>query len=772
MRLFESSEELCMSPPCAGCSIGSRTPQQGFHRLPNAFHSPEGVQAMVSRWRDCEARSGERWIPATARGKIPGKVHCANAGRRVFGTSLCAAFALLAVSVDNVWAGNGATEFWLAPPDVSDLNNVPGGVPIYLTLTSIAASTVTIDQPANGSFTPIVVNLGADGWTRVNLSPFKTSLETRPTNTITNTGLHITATTPVTAIYEVANSANSDTWSLKGPDALGQEFVVPLHKHAPFFNEPTYAAPHQAFASFDIVATQNSTQVTIYSPTPLDGHQALTQFSLTLNRGQAYSAGFTGTNWQVPFNHPSGAVVLADKPIAVSIKDDSVHNPSGSCTDLLGDQLVPVNALGTDYVAIKGAMNSNGDESVILTATQNATQVFLDGNSTPAITMFAGETFRVDMDYLAVSANNAVHVHASKPVYAAHISGNGCTSGVALLPRLNLAGSQRVDFVRRNAANFSLMLIAPSSAIGTFAIAGAGTATISSAAFVSVPGTAGNWSAARIPFDTTEVPTDTAFHVTNSGGRFALGILSGEVGTSEFAYLSDFSVSTGLVLTASAAPSLLPEPGGPVTFSVHVVNSGEVAAELAALVDNIQGNIDGLGDCRLPQSIAPSASYDCSFARNVSGNAGDVQVRTITASGSSLAAPLFASGSASVTITDVLPTLVASYQANPGAVLASGGSVTFSVQVDNTDSAEPVLLESLIDDLHGDLNGQGTCVTPQAMAIGGSYVCAFTTFVSGAAGTQTSTMTVTATDDELNAVIAQVLTSVAIGDRIFFDSFD
>src|ERR1700733_8873374 len=78
-------------------------------------------------------------------------------------------------------AADGATEFWLAPPDVTDLNNVSGGEPIYLVVISAGApSTVTIDQPANGSFTPIVINVMANTSGRVNLTPFKPSLETRP----------------------------------------------------------------------------------------------------------------------------------------------------------------------------------------------------------------------------------------------------------------------------------------------------------------------------------------------------------------------------------------------------------------------------------------------------------------------------------------------------------------------------------------------------------------------------------------------------------------
>ena len=578
--------------------------------------------------------------------------------RIVFSSSspACSQLAIVA-NIASAQTANGATEFWLAPPDVTDLNNVPGGEPIYLVVMSAgAASTVTIDQPANGSFTPIVIN--DDGkrlFSRVNLTPFKPMLETRPTNTINNTGLHIVATTPISAYYEIANTNNTGMQILKGPDALGQEFYIPLHKHAPFFNESSYASPHQAFASFDIVATQNGTTVTIYSPVPVDGHPALTQFSITLNRGQTYSAGFTGTNWQVPSNHPSGAVVLADKPIAVSIKDDSVHNPSGGCTNLLSDQIVPVNAVGSDYIAIKGSLNNTGDESVVIIATRNGTQIFLNGAATPVATLFAGEYYRVDMDYLSAGPDNAVYVHASQPIYAAHISGFGCEMGMALLPQLDLGGSQDVQFVRDDAQTFSLMLVSPASAVNSFTITGAGTATITPASFVTVPGTGGAWMAARITYNTTQVPVDTPFRVSNPAGYFALGILDGGATTgARYGYLSRFTASVGFGVTVQAAPAALPAPGGMVTFNVHVTNTGDTTADLTALSDSFHGDLDGSGTCALPQTIAPAASYDCSFAVNIGGNIGDVQTETIAASGVSHATSISANGSATVTLNDVI----------------------------------------------------------------------------------------------------------------------
>jgi hypothetical protein len=442
------------------------------------------------------------------------------------------------------------TEFWLAPPDVSDLHNSPGGEPLYLLVQPQSGNmaTVTISQPANPGFnggTPIVINVHPGGTARrVNLTPFKASLETRPTNIIVNSGLRIQSTQPISVQYEIANTNNAEFISLKGNNALGNYFYLPFHKHLPFFNH-TFAAPHTSNTTFDIVATQNSTIVTIYSPLAVDGHPPLQQFSITLNAGQTYSCGLTGSNYEQPSTHPSGAVILSTKPVAVSLKGDSEHNPSGSCYDLQAEQIVPVSNIGTDYVAVKGSLNNTGDESVILLATVNGTNVYLDGSSTPVTTMFAGEYYRVDIDYLASSSNNAVHIRATHPVYAIQYSGFGCEMGDALLPPVNHATTS-LAFGRSTPETFYITLVCRAAHVNNFTITGPGTATINPASFIAVPGTSGQLMAARIQYNTTQVPVDSVFLVQNSTGAFHLAVMEGGASTgAKFTYVSPAGAGSG-----------------------------------------------------------------------------------------------------------------------------------------------------------------------------------------------------------------------------------
>ncbi|MEB2340957.1 MAG: gliding motility-associated C-terminal domain-containing protein [Flavobacteriia bacterium] len=444
-------------------------------------------------------------------------------------------------------SGQTGREFWVAPPDVTYLHNQPGDQPIYFNVTAgNTAAVVTIAQPANPGFnggSPIVLNVPANSSVRYNMTSLKTQLETRPTNTVCNTGLHITATEDITCYYESSNTNNPDIIALKGANGLGTEFYIPLHKHPPFHNHDFGNNSNKAFASFDIVATEDNTTVLINSPVDVDGHPGLTPFMITLNRGQTYSCANTlYATYTDPTKHPSGAAVLSDKPIAITIKDDSNHNPSGGCYDLMMDQIVPVNILGTDYVAVKGSLYNTGDESVFLMAVENNTKIYINGNPAPVATLFAGQYYRHDMDYLSGATDNATYMSASKPVYAIHVTGFGCEMGMAILPPLNCAGSQQVGITRSTNEGFFLNLLVRSGSENDFVVTGPGTATIPGSAFRVVPGTGGAWMAAHIQYNTTQVPVNQGLVITNTSDVFSLGVINGGAGSGcRYGFFSEFS---------------------------------------------------------------------------------------------------------------------------------------------------------------------------------------------------------------------------------------
>ena len=94
------------------------------------------------------------------------------------------------------------------------------------------------------------------------------------------------------------------------------------------------------------------------------------------------------------------------------------------------------------------------------------------------------------------------------------------------------------------------------------------------------------------------------------------------------------NVPSSIAVTKSAGPVSIQEPGGTVTFAVSVKNTSAVdSVTISSLTDDIYGNLDGKGTCDVPQTLAPGASYDCSFTGAVSGTAGSSHVDVVTASG-------------------------------------------------------------------------------------------------------------------------------------------
>ncbi len=140
---------------------------------------------------------------------------------------------------------------------------------------------------------------------------------------------------------------------------------------------------------------------------------------------------------------------------------------------------------------------------------------------------------------------------------------------------------------------------------------------------------------------------------------------------------------------------------------------------------------------------------------------------------------------ATVTITDIPPTIGLVKTANPLSRPAPGGAFTFDVVVTNT-SFEPVTVTSLTDDVYGNLDGRGTCAVGAVLvANGGTYSCTFSGDFTGAPNaSQTDVVTATAVDNDGTTVdasddavvtltpVAAVLTTQASAGSVGAQVFD
>lgn len=424
-------------------------------------------------------------------------------------------------------------DFWFAAPEVIQRH---ADRPIFLRISTYdQPAVVTISQPANPAFAAITVSMPPNSLQTIDLTKFIDAIETKPANTVLKTGLHIVSSSEISTYYEVlgkerdGDAANTDIFVLKGNAALGNLFFIPMQNHWDNFRQL------DAWSSFDIVATEDNTNISITPTQELVGHKKGVTFTITLNKGETYSAtaynSYNDRGFQRSFQHATASKVVSDKPIAITYKDDSIfESPS---YDLAGDQLIPVENTGKEYIAIKASGNLNLDR-LFICPIKDSTKLFIK-NDTLLLNTFSTYNYQL--------IDSSVYISSSSPIYVFHISGFGKELGGAILPPLKCTGSKSVAFVRSNSEKFGLNILAKSGSEGDFTINGSNK-NIPSSLFKTVSGTDGKWKYAQLIFeeeDSDVFEPEKTYIIKNSRADFHLGTLNGgEITGFRYGYFSGF----------------------------------------------------------------------------------------------------------------------------------------------------------------------------------------------------------------------------------------
>lgn len=409
------------------------------------------------------------------------------------------------------------TEFWFAAPD---LEAAHAQQPIRFCIVSYdAAATVVFEQPANSGYTQQTFHLNANDFYVYDVSSIISMVETQPYNTVLNYGFHITSTSPVSIYYESDNN-NSEIYSLKGSNALGTNFVVPMQ----YTYENYYS---NTCSRIEVVATQNNTTVTFVPSVALKGGgQAGVPINVTLNRGQSYAieaANPAGTG------HLRNTRITSTRPIAVNTSDDSVN--LNTHQDLIGDQIVPNELLGTDYFAV---WNNTSNEYLYFFPTENNTHIYLNGSTNPVATLNIGQ------EYAYQISSAVVAIHADRPISVFQMSSaSNYELGGTVLPQMNCTGSRKTVYKRQNTSDLVITLIVKTSDVNGFRLNG-NASYITASDFTPVPSNT-TYSYCRKNVS-SYVPTNGLMTLENiyNDGYFHLGILTGESGTWNYGYFSDY----------------------------------------------------------------------------------------------------------------------------------------------------------------------------------------------------------------------------------------
>lgn len=210
------------------------------------------------------------------------------------------------------------------------------------------------------------------------------------------------------------------------------------------------------------------------------------------------------------------------------------------------------------------------------------------------------------------------------------------------------------------------------------------------------------------------------------------------------------------------APQSLPEPGGPIDYTVSVRNTGSVSAAVTELASQRYGDLFAADNAAVQENtcadvgtplLAPGAAFNCDFVGRLEGQPGSygVEVTAVAVAQDSDPEPDTVSSSKTVAIalTDEPAEMAVGFAATPAEIPAPGGEVSFLVSIENTSSVDWLTVSKLEDSEEGDVNGRGTCSLPQDIPAGEVYECSYPYTLTGGAGvSETRMLTVEATDDD------------------------
>jgi len=513
------------------------------------------------------------------------------------------------------------TEFWFVAPEVTATH---GDSPVLLRFATFdAPADVVVDMPANDNYGVYNLTIPANSAVSIDLTDSLSWYENQPFNEVLDKGLHITSTTSISAYYEVNMGNNPDIFALKGDNALGTSF------HLPFQNFTNNG--FSTTSGFDIVATEDNTVVTITPSQDLVGHPAGVPFDVVLPlAGSTYAARAAGSE---SFQHATGTTVTSNRPVAVTLHDDSASGAmfGGGCLDLMGDQLVPDDVLGTEYVAVHGYLG--GHDRLQIVATTNNTSVSVDGAVVAVLQ--AGESHSHELN------TPSAFIESSAPVAVWQSTGFGCELGGAQLPSVKCTGSNSTVFVRSTPEAMRLNVLVPAGGQGDFLFNG-NAGVLTAGMFAPVPGNT-NWLFAQVTTLEGLIQVGQATRIENTSTIFHLGIINGGASSgTRFGYFSDYGAlkyqavnqtlhpCIGDLLTLEVDPieNGLYEWTGPNNFSATGI---QVDLGAASLVDSGTYVVQGFtGECEIENDTIEVVLHSPLPAPDLSGDLEACEGLTVT----------------------------------------------------------------------------------------------------------------------------------------------
>jgi gliding motility-associated-like protein len=353
--------------------------------------------------------------------------------------------------------------------------------------------------------------------------------------TTSTKGLYIEGPQPFFVSLRFSITSHAEIITSKGRASIGNEFyAVP--------SPITQLSTINNFTA-GILATEDNTTVVVsgYSPAIVFGNgmtgAAMPSIAITLNEGESYLIDGFGNNAGNATGF-IGAKISSDKPISVTngnMTGQFALTTSFAGADIIMDQSVPVERLGAEFILVKGNGNiGQGMEGALVVATEDNTQIFVNGNPTPIATINDGEFYRInDVNFInqAGSGHFNMHISTSENVYVyqllAGMPTSNATLGFNYIPPMSCYLPRVIDEIGK--IN-EMPGITPTVKLNVITEAGAVVAVTSNGAAVATQGPfpvtgSTNWVSYSIPNITGNVTitSDKAMTAGIAGGSSVYG---------------------------------------------------------------------------------------------------------------------------------------------------------------------------------------------------------------------------------------------------------
>ncbi|MDR1103061.1 MAG: IgGFc-binding protein, partial [Tannerella sp.] len=511
------------------------------------------------------------------------------------------------------------TEFWFVAPDLYYRSaSSPLDRPVYFVITAgDLPATVTMTMPAFTGDTVRTVHVGANQSQQIifgddlatavaQMDSIENTILTPGVTGVKDTrGIRFTSDNPVFIYYAVSAPNSKAMFALKGKMALGNSFYIP--GQTVFSASTSYP---DAYPQFHLVATEDNTSLTVMPSTDWYGgpsgtsQPANTPVYINLNKGETFAFRTFDRNQSPRFVGSTVTVTSQNTPVAVTVVDDLLL-AGGS--DATGDQIVPANNVGRQYVVVRGFTEPTAGDYIYIMATQPDTRVTVTPASGAPVTEYltnAGDLYRHHLSDVNIYT---AFIDADRPVYVWQQSGINAEVDAVLLPGMNSISGRSFSFHKEAAGLHHVFILARAGGEGDFLVNG-NAGIITDADFQDITGVTG-WKYARKDL-TASIPgldgVAGTVRITNATAPFSLGYFftNGTRESASFGYLStygDFSFPEDTVYKCPG--SAYPLDGGYATSYLWTLPDGNTSTEAT-----LSATMTGLYKLTISQNVAVTDS--------------------------------------------------------------------------------------------------------------------------------------------------------------------